>query len=145
MSVYDLEEKREIPIKFPDTIGQRFYIGYVNDNLYFRQGAEDDELCVARINFSELLQNNNLQATIVIGPEDVGYTNITQISPNGRYFATCGNDEDFILIYDFEQNKWIVRMAQPDGHDFWILRFMDNHTLYIYNEHSTLALEITLP
>jgi len=149
-SVFDIQEKREIPIQFPENFVSRYFLTYANDGyLYFMMREEDRLLRITRIELSALLKDNHLQATEIFADTKVGYTNWHLISPDGRYLAAVeGEEADFLLVYDLAQQKCILRLQPPGGGPFNCPHFVDDHTLYFYDWYGdslTHALEITLP
>jgi len=143
-SVFDIQEKREIPIRFPDDFYEPYFLTYANDGyLYFMLGGEDYDLRVARISLSEFLKDNNLRAVEVFIDTEVGHTSLNLISPNGRYLAAEGNNT--ILVFDLVQKKCVLRLQPESVYQQWP-HFVDDHTLYFYNEFNDESIiEITLP
>jgi len=158
-SVFDIQEKRDIPIKFPaGALGARF-LGFTGGWLYFEHGAysyeEGDPLHITRIELSALLADNDLVAEDVIRDTQAGSgcTALYLVSPGGRYLAAmearadyAADEEGFLLVYDLAQGERVLRLPQPEGYNFWHPHFADENVLYFYdNTDDGHVLEVRLP
>jgi len=154
-SVYDLQEKRNIPIQFPaGSLGPRF-LAYIDGYLYFEHSAYSyepgDPLHITRVALDALLADNNLPAADVIVDTQVGRTGHAMLSPGGRYLAAVASPQeaepvDTLLVYDLAQQERVLHLPQPEGHSFISSHFADDHTLYFYDHTDDgNVLEITLP
>jgi len=156
-SVFDTQEKRDIPIQFPEGSLSARFIGFAGGWLYFGHRAYSyepgDPLHITRIALDALLADSNLPAAEMIRDTQVGYTAQYLISPGGRYLAASesradyATDEDaFLLVYDLAQGKNVLRLPRPEGYGFWYTRFADDNMLYFYDfNDDSHVLEVMLP
>jgi len=148
-SVFDIQEKREIPIKFPEGFNSAYFLTYASDGyLYFKHSGEYVPLQIARIELNALLKGNSLASIALSWTEAAAdYTNMDLISPGGRYLAAV-DEQDTLLVFDLKQRKRVFDMPPPEGYRHLAPHFADDHTLYFYewdNDSPTHILEITLP
>jgi len=146
--IYDIKRDRYIEIEAGGYI-QGMKDGY----LYAVPRNQGETLCVYRIPLKGLDKKDCLKydVNLLEGLPEASlrehsyfYTYSNNLSPDCRYFAV--QVEEGVLAFDLHVPKLVLRVpneAMPEG--LYGKCFIDDKTVYYYDENEPLALEITLP
>jgi len=151
-SVFDTQEKRDIPVKFPEGALSAHFLGFADGWLYFGHRAYSyepgDPLHVTRVELGALIAGNDLPAEDALAYRGVGEFFSGLISPGAKYYAgiDSGDRDAFLYVFDLARGECALRIALPEGYSFRAVHFMNDNLLYFYDANNDgNVLEVMLP